>query len=77
MTRIIKIKTIPGCSRVAVSNIRAWQAIKITPVEALQIAVAESGKKSVREVAAWSIIGVVAVITIAYLTYVMTALNPF
>ncbi len=77
MARIIKIKTIPGGARVAVSNIRAWQASKITPVEALQIAVAESSKKSVREVAAWSMTGVVAVIALAYLTYTMTVLNPF
>jgi len=77
MTRIIKIKTITGTSRVAVSNIRNWQASKITPVETLQVAVAESGKKSVREIAAWSITGVVAVIALAYLTYTLTVLNPF
>ena len=77
MTRIIKIKTIPGGSRVAVSNIRNWQASKITPVEALQIAVVKSGNKSVREIAAWSIAGVVSVIALAWFTYTMTVLNPF
>ena len=75
--RIVKIKPIPGTSRVAVSNIRNWQARRITPVEALQIAVVKSGKKNVREIAAWSITGVVSVIAIAYLTYTLTVLNPF